>query len=204
MNTLHEDHEAVRPGRGRDRDMPLLVGLMESASRRSIESPLALNGNGHSVPLGDEEAFLQELAQKRTAGGGMLDSVANMANSILGAGIIGAQLSPTCPLFSPHRSYAGLPYAVSQAGFFTGLFLLVVLSGVTDWTIRLIVINAKLSGRHSYIDIMDKCFGPSGRAAVSFFQFAFAFGGGVKRFIRELSELTIGVYRHVCLRCNHR
>ena len=52
-----------------------------------------------------------------------------------------------------------------------------ILCGVTDWTIRLIVINAKLSGRHSYIEIMDHCFGSSGRAAVSFFQFAFAFGG---------------------------
>lgn len=55
--------------------------------------------------------------------------------------------------------------------------LLVILCGVTDWTIRLIVINAKLSSSHSYIDIMSQCFGSSGRAAVSFFQFAFAFGG---------------------------
>lgn len=30
---------------------------------------------------------LDELAKKRTAGGGLLDSVANMANSILGAGV---------------------------------------------------------------------------------------------------------------------
>jgi sodium-coupled neutral amino acid transporter 11 len=66
---------------------------------------------------------------------------------------------------------------MSRAGFFTGIFLLVVLSAVTDWTIRLIVINAKLSGTKSYIGIMNRCFGPSGRAAVSFFQFAFAFGG---------------------------
>jgi len=58
-----------------------------------------------------------------------------------------------------------------------GIFLLIVLTFVTDWTIRLIVVNAKLSGRNSYIDIMDHCFGKSGRAAVSVFQFAFAFGG---------------------------
>ncbi|KIK67413.1 hypothetical protein GYMLUDRAFT_870306 [Collybiopsis luxurians FD-317 M1] len=66
---------------------------------------------------------------------------------------------------------------MSQAGFFMGLFLLVILGGVTDWTIRLIVVNAKLSGSHTYIDIMNRCFGSSGRAAVSFFQFSFAFGG---------------------------
>ncbi|KAG2146491.1 transmembrane amino acid transporter protein-domain-containing protein, partial [Suillus bovinus] len=71
----------------------------------------------------------------------------------------------------------GLPYAVSQAGFFLGIVLLVVICAVTDWTIRLVVINAKLSGRTSYIEVMNSCFGPSGRAAVSFFQFSFAFGG---------------------------
>lgn len=66
---------------------------------------------------------------------------------------------------------------MAQAGFFTGLTLLVVLCGVTDWTIRLIVINAKLSGRSSYMEIMTHCFGWSGKAAVSLFQFSFAFGG---------------------------
>ena len=71
----------------------------------------------------------------------------------------------------------GLPYALNQAGFFTGLFLLAVLCAATDWTIRLIVTNAKLSGRNSYIEIMHQCYGSSGRAAVSFFQFSFAFGG---------------------------
>lgn len=71
----------------------------------------------------------------------------------------------------------GLPYAVNQAGFFLGIVLLVVICAVTDWTIRLVVINAKLSGRTSYIEVMNSCFGPSGRAAVSFFQFSFAFGG---------------------------
>ncbi|KII92917.1 hypothetical protein PLICRDRAFT_104081 [Plicaturopsis crispa FD-325 SS-3] len=135
--------------------MPLLVGLLDSAARRGPDTTLPLNtGN---APPEEHDVDLEELAAKRIAGGGMLDSVANMANSILGA--------------------AGLPYAVSQAGFFTGLFLLVVLCGVTDWTIRLIVINAKLSGTNSYIGIMNSCFGSSGRAAVSFFQFAFAFGG---------------------------
>ncbi|KIY50361.1 AAAP amino acid permease [Fistulina hepatica ATCC 64428] len=112
--------------------------------------------------LRESSIDLDALSAKRTFGGNVFDSVANMANSILGAG----------------KLYLyRLPYAVSQAGFFTGLVLLVVLCAVTDWTIRLIVINAKLSGANSYLDIMDRCFGSSGRAAVSFFQFTFAFGG---------------------------
>ncbi|CAD6568517.1 MAG: hypothetical protein TREMPRED_004603, partial [Tremellales sp. Tagirdzhanova-0007] len=70
-----------------------------------------------------------------------------------------------------------LPYAIAQAGFVMGITLLVVLAGVTDWTIRLVVINAKLSGRDSYVDVMHHTFGHFGSASVSFFQFAFAFGG---------------------------
>lgn len=46
-----------------------------------------------------------------------------------------------------------LPYAVSQAGFVMGVVLLVGLAIVTDWTIRLVVLNAKLSGRDSYTDV---------------------------------------------------
>ncbi|PFH51484.1 hypothetical protein AMATHDRAFT_74848 [Amanita thiersii Skay4041] len=136
--------------------MPLIVGLFDSSSvRQSLEAPVPLHStNGHAVNHRDSD--FERTVPKPNVGGGMLDSIANMANSILGA---------------------GLPYAVSQAGFLTGILLLVILCIVTDWTIRLIVINAKLSGRHSYIEIMNHCFGSSGRAAVSFFQFAFAFGG---------------------------
>ncbi|GJJ06060.1 hypothetical protein Clacol_000248 [Clathrus columnatus] len=134
--------------------MPLLVGLIDSAQARrtSLDSPeIALISQGIS-----EEVDLEELAEKRLSGGGLLNSIANMSNSILGA---------------------GLPYAVRNAGFFMGVFLLIVLCAITDWTIRLIVVNAKMSGRTSYIAIMHHCFGESGRAAVSLFQFSMAFGG---------------------------
>ncbi|CAE6449029.1 unnamed protein product [Rhizoctonia solani] len=152
--------------------MPLLVGLADASEvRRNPDLPLHTFSNGQTgtamvngrVVFDDDDPVgrvdLAELAAQQHKGGNMLDSMFNMANSILGAGII------------------GLPYAVSQAGFVTGILLLVILAGVTDWTIRLIVRNAKLSGRTSYIDIMGHCYGSSGRAAVSFFQFAFAFGG---------------------------
>jgi len=38
------------------------------------------------VVIGEDVPDLDEIAAKRTAGGGMFDSIANMANSILGAG----------------------------------------------------------------------------------------------------------------------
>lgn len=61
--------------------MPLLVGLFESsAARRSMDTP------GSHEMSGENGYNLDEIAAKRMAGGGMLDSIANMANSILGAG----------------------------------------------------------------------------------------------------------------------
>ena len=74
--------------------MPLLVGLMDSASaRRSTDGTLQLQyQNGTAADDLSENIDLEELAAKQTAGGGMLDSVANMANSILGAGIVIIQL----------------------------------------------------------------------------------------------------------------
>lgn len=150
----------VRSGRGRRRPIPLLAGFMDSlTSRRTPEAIIPMYEPVEQEATCEGHVNLDEMAAKQWAGGGMFDSVANMANSILGAGII------------------GLPYAISQAGFFLGIILLVILCAITDWTIRLVVLNAKLSGGNSYLEIMHNCFGPSGRAAVSLFQFTFAFGG---------------------------
>lgn len=69
--------------RNGEQSMPLLVGLADaSAARRSLETPLSANG------INTEDGYLdiEDIAAKRTAGGNMFDSVANMANSILGAG----------------------------------------------------------------------------------------------------------------------
>ncbi|KAG6880323.1 hypothetical protein C0992_011072 [Termitomyces sp. T32_za158] len=74
------DVESI-PARGRsDQTMPLLVGLVDTTRGRSTDAQ-----NRHEMS-GDYDHNLDELARKRTAGGGLLDSIANMANSILGAG----------------------------------------------------------------------------------------------------------------------
>jgi sodium-coupled neutral amino acid transporter 11 len=83
----------------------------------------------------------------------------NMANSIIGAGIIGQ------------------PYAFRQAGLGMGIFLLVALTITVDWTINLIVINSKLSGANSFQATVSACFGRPGLIAISVAQWAFAFGG---------------------------
>ena len=92
---------------------------------------------------------------------GMKSAFMNMANSIIGAGIIGQ------------------PYAFRQAGLLSGILLLVGLTVVVDWTICLIVINSKLSGTSSFQGTVQHCFGRPGLIAISVAQWVFAFGGMV-------------------------
>jgi sodium-coupled neutral amino acid transporter 11 len=89
----------------------------------------------------------------------MKSAIMNMANSIIGAGIIGQ------------------PYAFRQAGLTMGIILLIGLTITVDWTIRLIIINSKLSGADSFQGTMQHCFGRTGLIAISVAQWAFAFGG---------------------------
>ncbi|KIV99248.1 uncharacterized protein PV09_09020 [Verruconis gallopava] len=102
---------------------------------------------------------LDDLLENARPKSGMRSAFMNMANSIIGAGIIGQ------------------PYALRQAGMFAGIFLLVVLTVIVDWTIQLIVINSKLSGANSFQTTVQHCYGRPGLIAISLAQWAFAFGG---------------------------
>ncbi|KAK5171407.1 uncharacterized protein LTR77_004551 [Saxophila tyrrhenica] len=139
---------------------------MENGSdRRSStgqRAPLLTDIEAPSVTLANEMDFNPEdhLETARPKSG-TKSAFMNMANSIIGAGIIGQ------------------PYAFKQAGLFTGIFLLITLTVTVDWTIRLIVTNSKLSGANSFQATMEKCFGRSGLIAISVAQWAFAFGGMV-------------------------
>jgi solute carrier family 38 (sodium-coupled neutral amino acid transporter), member 11 len=72
--------------------MPLFVGLLDSATQRAPATTHGISlGPSHGLEEGENgDPDLEELAKQRTAGVGMIDSIANMANSILGAGMLSA------------------------------------------------------------------------------------------------------------------
>ncbi|PGH07895.1 solute carrier family 38 (sodium-coupled neutral amino acid transporter), member 11 [Blastomyces parvus] len=125
-------------------------------------APLLTNIEAPSVTLATSEDFFPEdhLEGARPTSG-LRNAFMNMANSIIGAGIIGQ------------------PYAFRQAGLMVGIILLCGLTVTVDWTIRLIVINSKLSGADSFQTTVEFCFGRPGLIAISIAQWAFAFGGMV-------------------------
>lgn len=129
--------------------MPLLTG---------IEAPSVTVANS---PWGNEDVHEWAERERSRPKSGLRSAFMNMANSIIGAGIIGQ------------------PYAFKQAGLLTGIILLLVLTVTVDWTIRLIVVNSKLSGRDSFQGTVEHCFGRTGLVAISVAQWAFAFGGMV-------------------------
>ncbi|KAK8218599.1 putative amino acid transporter [Phyllosticta capitalensis] len=134
----------TRSGSGEQR-LPLLT---------DVEAPSVTVAGGE----GEFEEALDGVSRPKS---GLKSAFMNMANSIIGAGIIGQ------------------PYAFKQAGLLTGIILLVGLTITVDWTIRLIVINSKLSGANSFQATVQHCFGSSGLIAISVAQWVFAFGGMV-------------------------
>jgi len=99
-------------------------------------------------PSGDE---------KKDEGASKLSTSYNYINSILGSGII------------------GMPYALKNAGVALGLLLFVLVSFISNYTLRLMVKNAELSGSSSYQGVMTICFGKPGFIIISIIQFLFPY-----------------------------
>ncbi|KAI9850086.1 MAG: hypothetical protein M1838_006098 [Thelocarpon superellum] len=135
-------------------------GRRDSMGHRA---PLLTDIEAPSVTVagGNLDFNVHDLLESARPKSGMRSAFMNMANSIIGAGIIGQ------------------PYAFRQAGLTMGILLLIFLTITVDWTIRLIVVNSKLSGADSFQSTMEHCFGRPGLIAISVAQWAFAFGGMV-------------------------
>ena len=145
---------------GRGARVPLLTG---------IEAP--------SVTLATEEFNPEELLESARPKSGMSSAFMNMANSIMCVRKLIVLFTMVLMNIDSGAGIIGQPYAFRQAGLFTGIFLLVSLTVIVDWTIRLIVVNSKLSGANSFQSTVQHCFGRPGLIAISIAQWAFAFGG---------------------------
>ncbi|CAI5759783.1 unnamed protein product [Candida verbasci] len=96
---------------------------------------------------------------EETGNSNMKMAFMNMANSILGAGIIGQ------------------PYAFRNSGLIGGIIVMILLTILIDWTLRLIVKNSILSQTKSYQDTVNHCFGLSGKIVLLISICSFAYGG---------------------------
>lgn len=75
--------------------------------------------------------------------------------------------------------FSGMAYALHQAGFVAGLFLLGLVALVTDYSLILMVRSAHLSNSFSYQSLMEAAFGASGFYLLTFLQFVYPFIGNL-------------------------
>lgn len=136
-----------------------LESLAAESDDYQVESDNDDGGHATQTLLGNNPGLAEVTTESEKSN--MKMAFMNMANSIIGAGIIGQ------------------PYAVHESGLIAGILLLVGLTFLIDWTIRLIVVNAKLSGTDTYQATCRKCFGKTGLIAISLAQGCFAFGGSI-------------------------
>ncbi|CUS24325.1 LAQU0S15e01970g1_1 [Lachancea quebecensis] len=109
--------------------------------------------------MDSEDGFASTFLHEQRSKSNILMAFMNMANSILGAGIIGQ------------------PFAVKNCGLLGGVLAIVLLSFLVDWTIRLIVVNLRISGKTTYQDSVELAMGRKGKLLILLSNGLFAFGG---------------------------
>ena len=92
---------------------------------------------------------------------GMGACVFNFVNSIVGAGII------------------GLPFALKECGFFSGIFLLAAVALMVDYGVSVLIQCGRVTGKFDLTDLMEHYFGRRGFLACNLIMWVFAFGAMV-------------------------
>lgn len=124
------------------------------SSPQSFEMDCSFNEGDY-----DEIPFAEVQQQQGTSN--LKSAFFNMTNSIVGAGIV------------------GIPRAIKSCGLATGMAALLCLAILNDWTLRLIIVNTKLSGAKTYTGFVTANYGKVGKVVVLLSQGLFAFGGSV-------------------------
>ena len=107
----------------------------------------------------------------------LLGCAANLINAIVGSGIV------------------GLPYAIQQAGFVAGIFLVVLCSILTEKSLRLLVETAKHAHVPSYETVSEAAFGRFGFLFVAANMFIMAYGAMLSylMIVKDTFAIVLGV-----------
>lgn len=69
-----------------------------------------------------------------------------------------------------------MPYALKEAGFYSGIVLLIVVSMCSDFTVRLLIKLGRKVNKKYYEQLVSSQFGHAGYVAVSAAMGIFAYG----------------------------
>eukprot|EP00035_Acanthoeca_spectabilis_P031672 m.15235 g.15235 ORF g.15235 m.15235 type:complete len:459 (+) comp4890_c0_seq2:336-1712(+) len=120
------------------------------------DAPLMKQYSTESGVVDDDPKIIQSEDNGRSS---IPEASFNLINSIVGAGMI------------------GIPFAFKEAGLITGIFLMIMMGVLTDYSLRLLIHLSEVSGRSTYQNLVFYYAGRSGFIALSFAQFMFPFFG---------------------------
>jgi sodium-coupled neutral amino acid transporter 11 len=87
----------------------------------------------------------------------------------------------------------GMPFALKEAGFWSGCFLMLIVAATSDYTVRLLIRLGQQVKKKYYEQLVQSQFGRVGYLAVSAAMGIFAYGAMCAYLI------GIGASRRVCL-----
>lgn len=106
-----------------------------------------------------------------------LGCTANLINAIVGSGIV------------------GIPYAIMNAGFVAGIFLIVFCAILTDKSLRLLIATAKHAKVPSYETVAEAAFGKWGFGFIGINMFIMAYGAMLSylMIVKDTFSVALGV-----------
>lgn len=81
----------------------------------------------------------------------------NYVNSIIGSGVI------------------GIPYALHRAGFVLGIFMVIIIAILTDYSLVILMKAGNIAGVSTYQDVVEAAFGRPGFYLLTLIQFIYPF-----------------------------
>ncbi|XP_077979086.1 putative sodium-coupled neutral amino acid transporter 11 [Glandiceps talaboti] len=128
------------------------MGLMKDAAKMPTYGDMETTDD--TAQLVDNEKGLSDEDKDRSSLSG---ASLNTVNSIIGSGIL------------------GMPYAMNQAGLPLGILLMIMVAGITDYSLVLLIKGSELSGTNNYQELVRAAFGKPGYIWLSAIQFLYPF-----------------------------
>lgn len=126
------------------------------------------------TPGGTKRTAKQPIEEHKST---RLGCTANLINAIIGSGIV------------------GIPYAILQAGFVAGIFLVILCAILTDKSLRLLIATAKHVKVPSYETVAEAAFGKWGFYFITVNMFIMAYGAMLSylMIIKDTFSVAFGV-----------
>ncbi|GKZ00972.1 hypothetical protein MPSEU_001048700 [Mayamaea pseudoterrestris] len=124
------------------------------------------------TPGGTKHAVKKEVEEHKS---GYFGTVANLMNAIVGSGIV------------------GIPFAIREAGFVAGIFLIIIAAFITEKSLRLLIATAKHVHVPSYETLAEAAFGKLGFKFLCCNMFVMAFGAQIS-YLMVVKDTFSGIF----------